>query len=82
MSVREMTAYDKIIDIKDINDLLPRISDILDKKEIKKTDLSKNTKIPRSTIYEFLYKKSDDLEKIQKILSYLGIVISIKLAYK
>ena len=75
MSKKEMDAYD-------VNDILPLISDILDYKEINISDMSKKTGIARSTLYEFLYKESNDLKRIQKILTYLGIQISIKLASK
>ena len=72
----------KEIDACDMNDILPSIASFLERYEINISDMAKKTGIPRSTIYEFLYKDSNDLKRIQKICTYLNMQISIKLATK
>ncbi len=72
---KEINAYN-------VNDILPLITYILEHEEINISDMAKRTGIARSTLYDFLYKDSNDLQRIQKILTYLGVQISIKLASK
>ena len=75
MSKKEINAFD-------MNDILPLITRILEHNEVNISDMSKRTGIARSTLYDFLYKDSNDLYRIQKIFTYLGIEVSIKLANK
>jgi len=75
MSKKEISAHD-------MNDILPSIIEFLERYEINITKMSEETGIPRSTLYDFLYRESNDLLRIQKIISYLGLEISIKLADK
>ncbi len=75
MSKKEINAFD-------MNDILPLITRILEHNEVNISDMAKRTGIARSTLYDFLYKDSNDLYRIQKIFTYLGIEVSIKLASK
>lgn len=75
MSKKEINAFD-------MNDILPLITRILEHNEVNISDMAKRTGIARSTLYDFLYKESNDLYRIQKIFTYLGIEVSIKLASK
>ena len=71
MSNKEIIAHD-------MNELLPGISKFIKRNEINISKLCKKTGIPRSTFYDFLYMDSSVLDRIQKIISYLGLEISIK----
>lgn len=71
MSNKEITAHD-------MNELLPIISSFIEHNEINVSEMCKKTGIPRSTFYDFLYVDSQVLDRIQKIISYLGLEISIK----
>ena len=71
MSNKEITAHD-------MNELLPIIGDFIEHNEINVSEMCKKTGIPRSTFYDFLYVDSQVLDRIQKIISYLGLEISIK----
>ena len=75
MSTKEITA-------QDMKELLPNIGKFIDHYEINISEMCKKTGIPRSTLYEFLYSDSKTLERIQRIITYLGVEISIKPAAK
>ena len=62
----------------DMNEILPFIGQYIAHYEINISDLCKKTGIPRSTLYEFLYSNSKTLDRIQKMISYLGLEISVK----
>lgn len=68
----------KEINVHDMNELLPGIVKYLDRYEINISKMCKDTGIPRSTFYDFLYMSSNVLDRIQKIIAYLGLEISIK----
>lgn len=68
----------KEIATHDMNELLPSISEFIEHNEINISEMCKKTGIPRSTLYDFLYVDSQILDRIQKIISYLGLEISIK----
>ena len=72
MSKKEMSAHD-------MNDILPLIDDYIARYEINVSEMCKEIGIPRSTFYDFLYSDSNkSLIRIQTILSYLGLEVSIK----
>ena len=71
MSKKEITAHD-------MNEILPSICKYIEHNEINISKMSKKTGIPRSTLYDFLYGDSSVLERIQKIITYLELEISIK----
>lgn len=71
MSNEEMCAHD-------MNDILPSIRYIIEHQEINISAMCKDIGIPRSTLYDFLYKESRELGRLQKLVSYLGLEISIK----
>ena len=71
MSNKEISAHD-------MNDILPSIDRFIEHYGINVSDMCKETGIPRSTFYDFLYGDSSALQRIQKIISYLGLEISIK----
>lgn len=68
----------KEISAHDMNGILPIIRYVIDHFEINVSEMCKKTGIPRSTLYDFLYVDSRELARLQKIMSYLGIEISIK----
>ena len=71
MSNKEIAAHD-------MNELLPIIIEFIEHYEINVSKMCKEIGIPRSTFYDFLYGNSNVLDRIQKIISYLGLEISIK----
>ena len=71
MSKKEICAHD-------MNELLPIIRYVIEHEEINISSMCKDTGIPRSTLYDFLFQDSKELARIQKIMSYLGLEISIK----
>ncbi len=71
MSNKEISAHD-------MNEILPKIGDFIDHYEINVSEMCKKTGIPRSTLYDFLYGNSSALVRIQKIITYLDLEISIK----
>ena len=71
MDTKEISAHD-------MNDVLPIIRRVIDRYEINISEMCKATGISRSTLYEFLFVESKTLARIQKILEYLGLEISIK----
>lgn len=71
MSKKEIMAHD-------MNELLPIIGSFIEHNEINVSKMCKKTGIPRSTFYNFLYVDSQILDRIQKIISYLGLEVSIK----
>ena len=71
MSTKEICAHD-------MNSILPMIRYVLERYEINVSEMCKETGIPRSTLYDFLYSDPKLLSRLQKILSYLGLEISIK----
>ena len=73
---------DKEINAQDLNELLPSINRYLERHEINISKLCKETGIPRSTFYDFLYMDSNVLSRIQKLITYLGLEISIKPTHK
>lgn len=75
MSNNEITAHD-------MNELLPSIVRFLEHYEINVSKMCKETGIPRSTLYDFLFKDSNILGNIQRIIDYLGVEVSIKPARK
>lgn len=75
MSTKEMCAHD-------MNDILPMIRDVIEHYEINVSKMCKTIGIPRSTLYDFLYGDSNVLSRIQELMSYLGLVISVKFAAK
>ena len=68
----------KEINAHSMNDVLPGICKLIDLYEVNVTKMCKETNIPRSTLYEFLYSDSNALNMIQKLIVYLGVEISIK----
>ena len=73
---------DKEIIVHDMNELLPSINKCLERYEVNISKMCKEIGIPRSTFYDFLYMSSKVLNRIQKIITYLGLEISIKPANK
>ena len=71
MSNKEMCAHD-------MNDILPTIRYVIEHHEINVSKMCKAIGIPRSTLYDFLFGDSKELARIQKLISYLGLEISIK----
>lgn len=59
--------------------LLDLISNVIEKNEINVSSMSKEIGIPRSTLYDFLYKENKSLERIDKLCEYVGIKIKIEL---
>ena len=62
------------------NELLDIISSLIEKKGINISMMTNKLDIPRSTLYDFLYKDNQTLERIQKLCEYLGIIIKVELA--
>lgn len=75
---RYKNMNDKEINAHDMNELLPSIEKYLERYEINVSKMCKDIGIPRSTFYDFLYTGSKDLNRIQKLITYLGLEISIK----
>ena len=69
---------DKEINAHDMSELLPSINKYLERHEINVSKMCKETGIPRSTFYDFLYMDSNVLSRIQKLITYLELEISIK----
>ena len=72
----------KEITTNNMDEILPSIVKFIERHEINIKKMSKETGIPRSTLYDFLYGSPKTLKRIQTIISYLGLKISIKPASK
>ena len=68
----------KEITAQSMSDVLPGICKLIDLYEVNITKMCKETGIPKSTLYDFLYRDSNALNMIQKLIVYLGVEISIK----
>lgn len=75
---RYKNMNDKEINAHDMNELLPSIEKYLERYEINVSKLCKDIGMPRSTFYDFLFTDSKVLDRIQKLIAYLGLEISIK----
>ena len=75
---RYKNMNDKEINAHDMNELLPSIEKYLERYEINVSKMCKDIGIPRSTFYDFLYADSKYLNRIQKLITYLELEISIK----
>lgn len=58
-------------------DMYDRINDLLRRKKLKKTDISKNIGVPYSTLASMFARRSMgvDIETIKKIAQYLGTTV-------
>lgn len=74
--------YAKEIHTHNVNELLPVLRHLIEHYEVNVCDMCEKTGIPRSTYYDFLYTDSVAIERIQKLFSYLGVEVSIKLTTK
>lgn len=66
--------------VHDPDELLSEIQHLLERKEINVSSMCQKLGIPRSTFYGQINSNSKCLEMVLKVINYLGLEVSLKLA--